>query len=241
LYGQPPISMLFFVDETWQTIAGQRVGALGAVAIPAANYNAFCREVFAWKGSVLGARELKDGEIKGSTVFARAAFRALEHRGESTMLNAAAAMLGSLEKYGGRVFIVWTTHGELLTLRNPHASQLSAPYKKLLYELRAHMRRRGSSLGSLNFDQRTVKEDAATACAVSNFLVRARGWRMFMHIPNFTVSSVSPGLQAADLVAYLGAHMADQSHRPELVPYISRAKSLGTVRKVLEQRAPSAA
>jgi uncharacterized protein DUF3800 len=234
--------MLFFVDETWQTIAGQRVGALGAVAIPAANYNAFCREVFMWKGRVLGARELSDAEIKGSTMFAKSAFRALEHTGRSKMLEAADEMFHTLEKYGGRLFIVWTAHGDLLTLRNPHTTQLSAPYKKLLYDLREHMRGRGSSIGSINFDQRTVKEDAATACAVSNFLVRTRGWwKLFMHVPNFTVSSVSPGLQAADLVAYLGANLADETHRPELAPYIARAKALGRVRRVLGPRVAEAA
>ena len=37
--------MLFFIDETWQAIAGQPVGALGAVGIPRAQYNGFCREV----------------------------------------------------------------------------------------------------------------------------------------------------------------------------------------------------
>ena len=39
--------------------AADRVGALGAVAIPQAGYNRFCREVFAIKQKILGAEELR--------------------------------------------------------------------------------------------------------------------------------------------------------------------------------------
>jgi hypothetical protein len=56
--------MLFFVDETWQNVDGIPIGALGAVAIPQASYNAFCREVYAIKKSVLGASEFTDSEFK---------------------------------------------------------------------------------------------------------------------------------------------------------------------------------
>jgi hypothetical protein len=52
--------MLFFVDETRQRMHGVEVGALGAVAMPQANYNAFCRQVYAIKKTVLGASEFTD-------------------------------------------------------------------------------------------------------------------------------------------------------------------------------------
>lgn len=44
--------------------------------------------------------------------------------------------------------------------------------------------------------------------------------------PNFTVSSLSPGLQAADTVAFLTANYADRSVRPELGPYLDRLEGL---------------
>ncbi len=86
----------------------------------------------------------------------------------------------------------------------------------------------GQPTGSLNFDQRAVREDEATACAISNLLVRSRGdWRRrFMHVPNFTVSSVSPGLQAADVVTYLGACFSSVDARPELTPYLDEVRHL---------------
>jgi hypothetical protein len=59
--------VLFFIDETWQTIAGRRVGALGAVAIPQDQYNGFCASMYAIKKKELGASELMHAEIKGQS------------------------------------------------------------------------------------------------------------------------------------------------------------------------------
>ncbi|MCW3028638.1 MAG: hypothetical protein JWN81_1849 [Solirubrobacterales bacterium] len=83
---------------------------------------------------------------------------------------------------------------------------------------------------SLNFDQRDLGSDEIAACAVQNYLVRHWHWRLweqcFVIVPNFTVSAVSPGLQAADLVTYLGAHCAPGTSRQELMPYIGRVRDL---------------
>ena len=81
--------MLFFIDETWQTIAGRPVGALGAIGIPRAQYNGFCREIWQIKKNVLGAKELSDGEIKGTHSFAKSAFHKREGAGFSRLLQAA--------------------------------------------------------------------------------------------------------------------------------------------------------
>lgn len=220
--------MLFFIDETWQEVGGVRIGGLGAVAIPQAKYNAFCREVFKWKGRVLRASELNDSELKGSNLFAKAAFRRQQAKGDSRLLEAANEMFVSLERHGARTFVVWTRDPTLLTLRNPSTTALSDPYKALLYDMRRLMEDNGSGrVGSLNFDQRAIRDDEATACAVQNFLVRTKGWwKHFQHVPNFTVSSVSPGLQAADMVAYLGACFSDETVRPELKPYLDRLRGL---------------
>jgi len=68
----------------------------------------------------------------------------------------------------------------------------------------------------------------ATAGAIQNYMVRTRGgWEHhFLSVPNFTVGSVSPGLQAADVIAYLGARLASGQDRPELQPYIERMRGL---------------
>ena len=67
-------SMLFFIDESWQNIGGQEIGALGGVGIPEPVYNHFCREVFAFKRDILGAEQLKDRELRGTSCFAKSAF-----------------------------------------------------------------------------------------------------------------------------------------------------------------------
>jgi hypothetical protein len=76
--------VLFFIDETWQELGGQQVGALGAVALPQAGYNRLCREVFATKQKILDAKELSDAELKGAKCFAnrrRGQFKRRTHRG----------------------------------------------------------------------------------------------------------------------------------------------------------------
>jgi uncharacterized protein DUF3800 len=221
--------MLFFIDESWQTVGGREIGALGGVGIPEPRYNHFCREVYAFKKDVLGARELIDCELKGNSAFAKSAFRKQAATGHSRLLEAAGRMLTAIERHRGKVFLIWTSDPALSLLNNPNPEALSKPYKQLLFDMRALMRNEIPDVrGALTFDQRHHREDEAAACAISNYLFRARGdWpRRFTQIPNFTSSAISPGLQAADLVVYLGPHLAEPTERPELAPYIDRTKSL---------------
>ena len=86
--------MLFFIDETWQELGdGQRIGALGAVALPQESYNDFWSAVFAMKRDLLGAQELSDSEIKGARCFAKAAFKRQELHGDSHWLAVAGSRL----------------------------------------------------------------------------------------------------------------------------------------------------
>jgi hypothetical protein len=216
--------LLFFIDETWQKVGDQQVGALAAVGIPRRSYNAFCREIWNIK-QTLGANELDECEIKGSTFFAKSAFHKREGRdGYSKLLTAAEETFAAILKYGGKVFAVWTTNEQWLLLRNPNPASLSPPYVELLRDFRRCMRRcEGSGRqGLLFFDNRGRSEDVSAACAIQNFIVRVedgRWARYFMQTPHFTVSSVSPGLQTADLVAYLAAQQHDPTVRPELAPF----------------------
>jgi len=221
--------MLFFIDESWQTVGGREIGALGGVVIPEPRYNYFCREVFAFKRDILGAEELIDCELKGNSCFAKSAFRKREAVGCSRLLEGADKMLRAVKRHKGKVFLIWTADPTLSLLNNPNPEELSKPYKQLLFDMRALMRNEAPrKRGALTFDQRHHREDEAAACAISNYLFRAGGdWdQRFTQIPNFTSSAISPGLQAADLVVYLGPHLADQHQRPELVPYIEQIRQM---------------
>ena len=181
------------------------------------------------KKTVLGATELMHSEIKGQNCFTKAAFKRQALVGDSHWIKAADRMLQILAAYQARVFVIWTTTPELLTLRQPHSTKLSEPYKQLLFDCRALMEREAPGrLASLNFDLRGTREDEATACTVQNYMVRTRGgWNQhFICIPNFTISAVSPGLQAADMVAYLGARLSTHTERPELQPFVGRMLGL---------------
>ena len=218
--------MLFFIDETWQELgAGRKIGALGAIALPQESYNDFFSAVFAMKRDLLGAQELSESEIKGARCFAKAAFKRQELHGDSHWLAVADRMLEKLATFRARVFVIWTSHPDLLTLRNPHGTALSEPYRLLLFDMRGLMQHEApDKLGALNFDLRGTREDEQTAVAIQNYLTRTKGgWRdHFVQVPNFTVSSVSPGLQAADVIAFLGPHVSPASERPELRPYVGR-------------------
>jgi hypothetical protein len=221
--------MLFFIDETWQQFGGQQVAALGGVAIRQKSYNPFCRKVFAIKKNLLGAVELRDAELKGKKCFGTRTFRRRSAGTRSRLLDAADELFDTLDQYGARAFVIWTTAPTLISLRSAQTTELSKAYKGLLYDFRAFMRGAATNrLGSLHFDQRDLGSDEAATCALQNYLVRTRGdWdRHFLTVPSFTVSAVSPGLQAADLVAYLGAHFAQPQTRPELQPYLDRATAL---------------
>jgi hypothetical protein len=204
------------------------VGALGAVAVAQGRYNDFCSQFYAMKRDVLGASELMHSEVKGQTCFARAAFKRQDLHGDSHWLQVADRLIAILAACQAKVFVIWTTNPELLLLRNPRPAQVSKPHKQLLFDLRALMENEAPGrLAALNFDLRGTREDEATAAAIQNYLVRTRdGWKNhFLCIPNFTVSSVSPGLQAADFAAFLGARMG-RNDRPELAPYIARIRGL---------------
>lgn len=146
------------------------------------------------------------------------------------LLQAAEETLAAVRKYGGYAFAVWTIHEEWLLLRNPNPEIASPIYVELLKDLRRCMRRcegRGRQ-GLLFFDNRGRSEDVSAASAIQNFIARNNpDWaRRFMQTPHFTVSAVSPGLQAADLIAYLAAHQQDTSVRPELVPSWERVERI---------------
>ncbi len=183
------------------------------------------------KRDVLGATELNHSEIRGQHAFTKAAFKRHEAHGDSHWIQAADRLFDLLERHRARTFAVWTDDPNFVSLRSAQTTTLSKPYKKLLYDFRAYMRSEAASRrGSINFDQRGLREDEAVGCAVQNFLVRTNqsaGWgRWFLQVPNFTVSAVSPGLQAADVVAHLVAHLKDPTERPELNPYIERVAKL---------------
>jgi hypothetical protein len=239
--------MLFFIDESWQEVGGRDVGALAAVAIPRTKYNAFCREIWQIKHNILGAEELSESEIKGNSCFAKSAFRTREKTGHSKLLQAAEETLAAIPKYKGFVFAVSTDHEEWLLLRNPRPSELSRPYVELIHDFKRCMETQGGvgHKGLLFFDNRGQREDLSAACAIQNFIARVGSdWtRLFLQTPHFTPSAVSPGIQAADLVAYLTAHRHDPTQRPELHPYwrtvegiAYRSKGRGrAVRAVLER------
>lgn len=230
-------AVLHFLDETWQKINGLGVGALGAVAIPQGRYNSFCREIWRIKRDILGANELSECEIRGKDCFAKAAFARQSTAGHSRLLRAAGETLAAVGRHKGATFAIWTTHEEWM-MRSPRSTALSPPYRKLVGELvlqEQAVAQQGEQ-GIIFLNNRSSRGDLSAACAVHNFIAWL-GAGHFMQVPHFTPSAVSPGIQAADLVAYLAAHRDDPTHRPELRPSWETVESLAFINPLSGQKA----
>ncbi len=91
------------------------------------------------KKDVLGAQELSDSEIKGQAAFAKSAFKRRALRGDSHWLDVIDKLFNCLARFNAKAFAIWTTDPTLLTLRKPHSTELSKPYKQMLFDLRAYM------------------------------------------------------------------------------------------------------
>ncbi len=224
--------MFFFVDESWQTIAGTRIGTLGCLALPAAEYNRFCRLVYKIKQEELGAQELQEKELKGNVNFSKAAFKAAAMTGESPSLVAVNRVLHALHEGDASVIAMSTVAPVKLSIRDDEKALLTDPYVDLVLRMYALMKSHKDKRGLLFFDQVGHREDQRAACAVQNFFVRTNFSyslsKLFVQVPHFTHSSVSPGLQVADLIAYLCAHTVDDfAVRPELRPWWQDFASLG--------------
>src|SRR5438105_15785089 len=115
--------MLFFIDESWQEIGGQPVGALGAVAFPLRGYNAFCREFFAIKRNLLGATELDHSELKGQHAFTKSVFKRHELHGDSHWLLTVDEVFKALKRHKAHVFVIYTSNPEHVPLRSTHPTE----------------------------------------------------------------------------------------------------------------------
>jgi hypothetical protein len=168
-----------FIDESWQSINGTQVAALGGVAIPSGAYNRLCARFFSMKHKVLGATELSDKEIKANINLAPAGFRRQAAQGSSKRLEAAMQTLEMVGTYRATTFAVWTTEPKHLKLRSENSTTLAQPYAEMLFDLKRMMKQRcPKKKALLFFDQRGNAEDLAMACAVQNFLMRTGlSWR----------------------------------------------------------------
>ena len=180
-----------------------------------------------------GPKSLTSANSRALAALRSPPFRARDLGGHSTLLQAAEESFAAVKKYQGNTFAIWTTHEDWLLLRNPQTTELTPVYRALLRDFKRHKEataRGRARQGFLFFDHRGRTEDMGTGCAVQNFVVRVGlEWREhFIQTPHFTPSAISPGLQAADLVAYLAAHQHDPAFRSELVPYWGLVRDLAS-------------
>ncbi len=71
----------------------------------------------------------------------KAAFKREELSGDSHWLRTVDELFRCLDRNRARVFVIWTTNVDHVSLRNAHTTVLSIPYKQLLFDLRAYLSR----------------------------------------------------------------------------------------------------
>jgi len=225
--------VLIFVDDSTQTVRGKQAMAIGCVVLPTADYNTFCRAVYRIKQDELGAQQLTDKELKGNSNFAKAAFVRRDAEGSAPHLRAVDRMLGLLEDFHATMISV--SSFDASKLRTYDDGMLPAPYCELTWRL-LQFAKRQSALGEwdgvscITLDQTSHKADQRAGVALQNYFTRTQLRyqlsKYFVQVPSFTHSSLSPGLQAADLLAYLACQQLDPSTRPELQPYWERFSAM---------------
>jgi hypothetical protein len=221
--------MLVFIDESWQTnIAGNRVASLAAVAVPAEKHNELARRVFNMKKKHFGVAEMTEAELKGDKLFKKYAFRCRERFGYSRNLSCVEDMFSLCRELGLLSFATITSNPKHMSLTTGTKRLLTTPYSYLMERIdRCMAERLPGRMANVLFDSRGLGTDEPLAVAFSNFLFRSPVGQQHTRIlatPFFVVSRLTPGIQIADVFAYVAAQVLDG--RPECQPYYQRLQDL---------------
>ncbi len=221
--------MLVFVDESWQTnTKGIKVASLAGVAMPEETYNEFARRIFNIKRHRFEIAEMTEAELKGDSLLKRFAFKCREKYGYSRNLSCVEDVFQLCTELGHLAFATITAHPRHMTLTAGTQRLLTTPYSYLMERIdRCMMERFPGRMAKILFDSRGLGTDEPLAVAFSNFLFRSSVGQQYARIlatPFFVVSRLTPGIQVADVFAYIAAQVLDG--RSECQPYYQRLQDL---------------
>jgi hypothetical protein len=198
--------MLIYCDEAWrENQHGKKVGTLAAVAIPRTEYNGLSDRLFLAAQKYFGFENARTREIKGKILLNPYEFRREANDEQISMkLSFAREVLEELRSRSIRVFASVVYRRDQVDLLCEDPELLDRPYLYLMERIHEYMRELGAGrIATFTFDDRGLKQNARVAEAYRNFLSRSRIGRSFhtlLRSPFFAYSSISLGLQAADLV-----------------------------------------
>jgi len=196
--------MWCFIDESWhepKSEQSEHVGVLVAALGQRTAFEELGHFMFRIRRKYYGEKNAKDlrSELKGSCLFSNASFRQ-DERGMSKNLLVAREVLEWVKQSEIR-FVGISIYGkEKPPLLTPNLKLLSPPFRELCTRVRAHVPTNQEA--HMVFDQRLGAQEEI-CIAIHNYLAGIREDRRLVPNPLIGVSNVWPGLQLADIAAYI--------------------------------------
>jgi hypothetical protein len=227
--------MWFFVDESWSADDyDPKFGVLLGVLVKDEDLGKFDKFIFNVRKKYYGSDQAKnkDFELKGSKLLNKYILKLYQTNQTipknicivKEMINYPTVSSLYMKIFASTVFSVTDDHPPLLS---PNPRSLSDPFKKLIENVSTAAQEDvpGRKV-TLVFDQRIgVQKDIAIA--IYNYVAGMRLSNIEI-FPYFAVSNVSPGVQFADVMAYLLAkkHEQDPSYKTILMSLYKEMKVL---------------
>jgi hypothetical protein len=197
--------MWCFVDESWHKAANEHVGVLAAVVGPKLDFDELGRLLFRVRKKYYGEDHARDlsSELKGTSLFSNFSFKQQQAGFSKNLLVAREAFewaATSNIRFVG-ICVYGDTAPPLLT---PNLKSLATPFRELCVRILSHVPDHQN--GQLIFDQRLGAQEEISI-AVHNYLAGIKENHRLIPNPFVGVSNVWPGLQLADLAAYISANI----------------------------------
>ena len=212
--------MLIFIDDSRQTILGKagdghRMRRASARRLQ----QVLPRRVSDQEGRSSAHNNSSIRNSRASPTLPKAAFLRRDCEGDAPHLRAVDRLLGLLEDHHA-TWMISVSSFDAASLRTRDDLMFPEPYRALTWRLLKFAKSQVASgdwdgISSITLDQVGHKEDQRAGAAFQNYFTRhALRYQLakyFIQVPSFTHSTLSPGIQTADLLAYLACQQLDSS------------------------------
>ena len=219
--------MWCFIDESWHEGTKEQVGVLAATVGTKSDFDELGHALYRIRRKYFGEEHAKNllSELKGKDLFSNLSFKR-QKAGYSKNLSVVREVLEWVAASNIRfigICIYGDTKPPLLT---PDLKSLSTPFRELCVRVSAHVP--ANQTGQMIFDQRLGAQENISV-AVHNYLAGIRENQRLLPHPLIGVSNVWPGLQLADIVAYiLGKYAVGDERFDFWYRQINRLQTVGT-------------
>ena len=204
--------MWCFVDESWHDGANEKVGVLAAAIGSKSDFDLLETFFYRIRKKYYGEKNAHDlrSELKGTSLLSNQSFKQQTNLGYSKNLALVREILEWLETSNIRLVGVTIYGDSQPPLLANDLKALSTPFKELCVRILSHLP--DNAIGNLVFDQRLGAQENISI-SVYNYLAGIKENKRLNPHPMIGVSNVWPGLQLADIVAYILGRYATSDNR----------------------------